>query len=285
MMLEAPVWFFPDFVVTDRRHSLVWGGGGGEGGWEFPRKYCFLISGGRGYSSIARFCFFSFFGWVCFVWEKLTEFFFCLTVFVCVFFVSLRIQFEDDLSGKAQDLEVLGIWRLEEQELALEERQLWRRRRGFLFNWRRGELKKLWLCWDNLTMYALCSGESFSWVVWGVFPSPHSLLLARSKVPWHHQHQHYHPIAWLRLLLRPPQRVPQENGRWLELSAAAAKTTTTHLGFWGHNWEIPKNMEQEEEEENRRRSFLLLWGLLHHLRYHHQHHHQQINPREETILK
>jgi hypothetical protein len=43
---------------------------------------------------------------------------------VCVFFVSLRIQFEDDLSGKAQDLEVLGIWRLEEQELALEERQL-----------------------------------------------------------------------------------------------------------------------------------------------------------------
>jgi len=30
-MLEAPVRFFPDFVVTDRRHSaayLVWGGGG-----------------------------------------------------------------------------------------------------------------------------------------------------------------------------------------------------------------------------------------------------------------
>ncbi len=44
---------------------------------------------------------FFFFGWVCFVWGKLTEFCFCLTVFLCVYFVSLRIQFEDDLSGKA----------------------------------------------------------------------------------------------------------------------------------------------------------------------------------------
>jgi hypothetical protein len=64
-MLEAPVWVFPDFVVTDRRHSaaylvLVFGGGG----WEFPRKFCFLISGGSGYSSITRFCFFFFLFWV-----------------------------------------------------------------------------------------------------------------------------------------------------------------------------------------------------------------------------
>ncbi len=67
-MLEASVWFFPGLCCDGSAafsslfsFCFFWG----RGCWEFPRKFCFLISGGSGYSSITRSCFLFFlFFWV-----------------------------------------------------------------------------------------------------------------------------------------------------------------------------------------------------------------------------
>ncbi len=66
-MLEAPVWFFPDFVVTDRRHSAAylvffWGRGFGNffGNFVFSYRVAVGIARLQGFV----FCFLFFFFWV-----------------------------------------------------------------------------------------------------------------------------------------------------------------------------------------------------------------------------
>lgn len=64
-MLEAPVWFFPDFVGTDRRHSaayLVWGGGGGRGVENFLGNIVFSYRVAVGIARLLGFVFFPFLG-------------------------------------------------------------------------------------------------------------------------------------------------------------------------------------------------------------------------------
>ncbi len=92
-MLEAPVWFFPDFVVTDRRHSaayLVFCFFGGVGNFLGNFVFSYRVAVGIARIQGFVFSFFLFLGGLVFAWEKLAEFCFCLTVFVCVCFCGFK---------------------------------------------------------------------------------------------------------------------------------------------------------------------------------------------------